>query len=228
MVAESKENNLKVLMQSKNMTAEGLSNELKISLSTVKRLMAGGSTDARLSSILPIAKFFGVSVEEVLGLTALRKSKALDGITNLNVRIPVLHWEQLENIQDLMKKLDPYNWDEWTDVNIPVSEEAFALRVTEGSLPSPFFQYSIIVIDPEHPVYDSNYVITKRSIDKVTQFEIMQYLTNGTVVSLRNIQSNRILPKNDNEQLLGTILFCKANLIGHEFLLSQQASEILA
>ena len=68
---QSRDSNIKKLMQKHNLTIEMLAQELNLSVSTINRLLLGTKSDPKLSTLKPLAKFFGVSIDELTG----RRSK---------------------------------------------------------------------------------------------------------------------------------------------------------
>lgn len=114
MVLESKSSNIKALMQQHGLTIESLSHELDISVSTINRLLVGSKVDPRLSTIRALAKFFSVSIEELMGDRPLiAKASDDDELPNNQalMQIPVIHWEQIAKHKSLVPTLDFQLWD---------------------------------------------------------------------------------------------------------------------
>lgn len=157
--------NIKILMQRHGLTIEELADELGVSISTINRLLMGTKIDPRLSTLRPIAKFFDVSIEELMGEKPLTfKVKDAGPFDNKQtlMQVPIIHWEQVKNAGEIVPNLNFDKWDNWIVVSNTMSEQAYALKIQQSSLPSPFYLHSIIVIDPGRDPKDSDYVLIMR------------------------------------------------------------------
>lgn len=162
MIDGHKNNNIKMLMQKHGLTIEELADELGVSISTINRLLMGTRIDPRLSTLRPLAKFFDVSIEELMGERPLniklKDAGPFDSKQAL-IQVPIIHWEQVKNAENIVSHLNFDKWDSWMVVSSIMSEQAYALKIQQTSLPPPFYLHSIIVIDPGRDPKDSDYVL---------------------------------------------------------------------
>jgi transcriptional regulator with XRE-family HTH domain len=163
MVDECKSNNIKILMQKHGLTIEELADELDVSISTINRLLVGTKIDPRLSTLRPLAKFFEISIEELMGDKPLNvklkdKDHFIDNKQTL-LQVPIIHWEQVKNAADIVHQLNFDKWDNWMTIFKVMSDDAYALQIQQSSLPPPFYFQSIIVIDPGKEPKDSDYAL---------------------------------------------------------------------
>src|SRR3989338_5880206 len=97
---QSRDSNIKKLMQKHNLTIEMLAQELNLSVSTINRLLLGTKSDPKLSTLKPLAKFFGVSIDELIGERPINLKPGDDKDSfdpkRALVQVPIIHWEQVK------------------------------------------------------------------------------------------------------------------------------------
>ncbi len=161
MVDGCKSNNIKMLMHKHGLTIEELAEELNVSISTINRLLIGTKIDPRLSTLRPIAKFFDVSIEELMGERPLSFKLKDVGLYDRQtlIQVPIIYWEQVKNAIEVVPHLNFDKWDSWVVVSRIMNEHSYALRIQQSSLPPPFYLHTIIVLDPGKEPKDSDYVL---------------------------------------------------------------------
>jgi transcriptional regulator with XRE-family HTH domain len=163
MVAEYKSNNIKALMQKHELTIESLAQELNLSVSTINRLLVSSKSDPKLSTLRPIAKFFRISIDELIGdrPLSLKPGDSESGFDNKHalIQVPIIHWEQVKDAIKIISSLNFHTWNNWAAASDLAGEHSYALRVKQSSLPAPFYFKSLIVIDPERTPGDSDHVV---------------------------------------------------------------------
>ena len=55
---------------------------------------------------------------------------------------------QVKEYKTVLSELNPTNWLGWVTTNLSVSENAYALKINDKSLPLPFSYDSTIIVDP--------------------------------------------------------------------------------
>jgi transcriptional regulator with XRE-family HTH domain len=163
MAERSKSDVIKYLMQKNYLTIENLSQELGLSVSTINRLLVSSNNDPRLSTLKPIAKFFNISLDELVGEKPLQLQSNDEGHSfdnkNILLQVPVLHWEQVTKAKEITASLNFENWNHWTVSIDNVSQLAFALIIGQSSLGTPFYNKTRIIVEPEKKSLDSDYVL---------------------------------------------------------------------
>ena len=192
MVAEYKSNNIKVLMQKHDLTIENLSQTLNLSVSTINRLLVSAKIDPKLSTLRPIAKFFGISIDELIGdrPLSLKPGDSASGFDDKQViiQVPLIHWEQVSKAKALVPTLNFHNWNNWATAADTTGEHAYALQVSQASLPPPFYFQSILIIDPTKEMRDSDYVVVINEENPL----ICQVIFHGLQPCFKALNLNRI------------------------------------
>ena len=137
-------NTLKKLLLERDMKPVELSREVNLPPTTIHRLLTGKSTRPYQSSLEPIADFFDVTIDQLLGESPLEKQ---------TVRLlPFISWEKLT--VSLTAK---------TSCEIPFAGKigvgAFATKLLDSSMSPQFSKNSLLIFDPEKNPVDRSYVL---------------------------------------------------------------------
>lgn len=167
-----------------------------IGLGTLSRTVAGQS-GSRLQSLTKIARFFDVTVDQLLQPDLGQgEPAAAGGDQSKRRRVPIISWEQAANWGDIVEKFQPGGAQEWTTAFETPSPTSFALRVKGDSMANPslrgpsFPEGTLILVEPERRAIFDDYVI---GIDTQTQqATFKQLITDGGRWFLRPL--NRAYP----------------------------------
>jgi transcriptional regulator with XRE-family HTH domain len=91
---------LRKLLFERNMKAVDLARKVDLPQPTVHRLVTGKSTRPYKSSLKPIADYFGVTIDQLIGEEPLAKGETPKTYQPIQTRdqihnIPLLNWEQI-------------------------------------------------------------------------------------------------------------------------------------
>lgn len=154
--------NLMLLMQMKDLTEAQLSREVSMAQPTMHKLMSGATTDPRISTLIPIANYFGVSIDQLLGLVPFDATLiSTDGHAHSSVKLPILPWEHLVEHRNNLADFTSSNWNEWIAVNKPIVKEGYATRIKNSSFSAPFSNNTVIVVDPSLSTISGCYILLK-------------------------------------------------------------------
>lgn len=197
MVAQSSNNNIKRLMQKHNLTIDVLAQELNLSVSTINRLLMGSKSDPKLSTLKPLAKFFGVTIDELIGERPINLKPGDDadvfGHKHALIQVPIIHWEQLKDVDSRVPTLNFEIWNNWTVTIDEVGEHAYALIIQQSSLPPPFYFKTIIVIDPARKPHDSDYILVMHKENPI----LCQFILDGLEKCYRSLYLNKIFQQSE-------------------------------
>lgn len=146
---------LSELMEQHAITEAELARRTQVPPATVNRLMAGATPDPRLSTIRPLARYFNVSIDQLIGDEPLTTSRVTEKFNFL----PIIPWQEVPASSEFIKSLDFSNWQDWEPVNIRISPGAFALTIHQRTLGMPFAYKALLIIEPDKEPNDGDYVI---------------------------------------------------------------------
>lgn len=154
--------NLMLLMQMKDLTEAQLSREVSMAQPTMHKLMSGATTDPRISTLIPIAHYFGVSIDQLLGLVPFDASLiSAAQHTHSSIKLPILPWEHLVEHRKNLAGFTLSNWSEWIAVNKPIAQDGYATKIKNSSFPAPFSNNTVIVVDPSLTAINGCYILLK-------------------------------------------------------------------
>lgn len=191
MAAQAKISNIKALMNKHDLTIDTLAQELGLSVSTINRLLMGSKGDPRLSTLKPLAKFFGVSIDELVGERPinLKPGDDADGFDTKQtlVQVPIIHWEQVKEAATLVPTLTFEVWNNWAVVADDVGPNSYALIVKQSSLPPPFYFKTVVIIDPLKTPFDSDYVLVLHNENPI----FCKFILNGIEKLYQSLNLNQ-------------------------------------
>ncbi|MFN7097692.1 MAG: S24 family peptidase [Gammaproteobacteria bacterium] len=150
---------LKKLLFEKNMKAVDLAREVNLPQPTIHRLVTGKSTRPYKNSLQPIADYFSLSIEQLLGETESKDNpwQHNNSSNQQNIHtIPIIPWLSTQ-LLDSARNESKYSIV--TSGNI--SANCFALLVHDYSMEPLFAKNSILIFDSEKQPTDRSYVLVK-------------------------------------------------------------------
>lgn len=80
-------------------------------------------------------------------------------------KVPLISWVQAGGWTGVVDMYHPGDADDWITVVAPVGDRGFALRVHGDSMSPEFNPGDIIIVDPDKPAENGNYVVVKIETD---------------------------------------------------------------
>lgn len=157
---------LVALMEKEGIGESELARRSGVSQSTINRITSAATPDARISTLVSLSNYFGLSIEQLIGkepVPELYKNKK-----RKYVKIPLLTWDRAADWEVLVQGFLPKDWSYWTSIEKEISENAYALRVENHSMPMPFLYDTILIIDPHFPLSDGDNLIVHNLKDNST------------------------------------------------------------
>jgi transcriptional regulator with XRE-family HTH domain len=155
-------NTLKKLLFERDMKPIDLAREVNMPPPTIHRLITGKSTRPYRSSLKPIADFFSVTIDQLLGENPLEVKNDLvsaqsDTVGNKVKIIPVRDWDTLKDETQPLSKQGEIIVTNDTD------ENAFALIMADTSMEPLFPRGCILIFEPGLKPVDRSYILVKLS-----------------------------------------------------------------
>jgi len=204
---------LKRLMFHRGIRTTELARRIGLKQPTVHRIVEGVSPSPHQSSLVPLAQFFGISVEQLRGEEALPwnlyDTWGLHGQDMATV--PVISWEEAvhwpENVNKSYARQEPILMPR------PVNENVFALIMEDSSMSPQFPKGTVLVIDPERSFKDRSYVLLKmkdhsRAVFRQLLLDARQYYLKCLSPDLDGVRAE---PLKDDTQICGTLIQARLN-----------------
>lgn len=139
------------LMADKKIRVTELARRVSLPQPTVHRIVAGVCEHPHMSSLKPLAEFFGISVDQLKGHDHI---PWLDRIA----RVPMVPWK---DVSQWSRKKDANEKSELVITDAMVSDAAYALKVPDASMEPIFPRNSTLIVDPEREHQDRSLAIVK-------------------------------------------------------------------
>lgn len=152
---------LKRLLFQHDLKVIDLARKTAVPQPTLQRLVAGNSTRPQEKSLVPIAKYFNISLEQLRGEEAIvgfnRSGETLQAVGVQQV--PMLEWKQVYNW--LNNSVENSTTLAKTLTDCEASQRSFALCAKDSSMQPIFPAGTILIFDPEQEIKDRCYVLVK-------------------------------------------------------------------
>jgi len=186
---------LKALMAQQNITTAKLARATKILQPVLHRLVNNQTDNPRIDTLLPIADYFGISINQLIGEAPL--------IQQPQQQIPLL--DDWQNINDYLHGKMPQHTLMMVDANL--GDHLFALTVKNATMAPQFNIGSIIIIDPNLTADNSDFVLALTDPDDLPTFRQLLFDDNNIVLKpLNNDFKTIFIEAAGNYKCLGVIV----------------------
>ena len=201
------------LMQECNIDDASLARETGIPASTISRLKTNPDANPTISSLEPLAKYFAVSVDQLLGWKSLSSDRIpgtfnADGFTSSRMPILQINWVEdwcKNNTDSFKAKLT-----RWVSTEKEVGEHAFALVISKEEVCLMFSSGSTLIIDPDRAPANRDIILI--SVGKNSSKPTLKILiSDGDEMYLKSVNPEimGIKPLDDEYKIWGTIVEIK-------------------
>lgn len=187
-----------------------LSRHTAIPQATLNKLLAGTIESPRLSTISPIARYFSLTIEQLMGEQPIPKGWIPGSHVPSNRKawtiLPIIDWDLAKHWSFEKDNITPRNYSEWISTERDVSNHAFALH-TKPFMEPRFHRNSIILVDPDVKYSDGDHVLVSKSNQTPT---VRKIISDGKEIFLEPIILS--LPTeilSEDYQVIGTIIECR-------------------
>lgn len=149
---------LNLLLFKNKLNAVDLAKKVNLSQPNIHRLLTGKAKKPLASTLEPIAKFFSLSVEQLVGTEELpeyflHESKTLE--------IPLYPWDELSKIDFRNPKITI----ETVFISNDQSRNCFATRMRGMHMRPLFPEGTLLIFDPDKKIYEGSYALVKITDD---------------------------------------------------------------
>lgn len=194
---------LTLLMEQHQLDDAHLSTLTGIPAPTIARLRNNPNANPTASSLRPIAKFFNISISQLLGdepLTAKTHTP-----TPSSRYVPVIEWSQVKRWKTEHNELAKQAQQQ-INCDSHVSPQGFALSIDTDAYRPLFQRGSILIVDPEQQPTSGDYAITKLADKSDVLFK--QILIDGDDWYLKSVnpELSGIIHLEDRPEFMGMVV----------------------
>jgi SOS-response transcriptional repressor LexA len=206
---EKLSNNLQILIKNQNVTISELGRYTKVPVTTLKRIKFNQNANPTLATLIPVANFFSVTLNQLVGIDPLPERKMIGKYATKGdewTHIPIISWSEAINWEG---NLEEKNF-EVISTDIKIGKNSFALKIENDDWNN-FLKDSILIIDSTLVPQNRDYVVVyKKGQHKATFKELLLDEENMYLKPL-NRDFNTVLMGN-NYKILGVMVQVRLDL----------------
>lgn len=203
MLTDKLSSSIEKLMELHGVNMNQLHKNTGVPLTTINRLINDNNVNPTITSLIPIADFFEVTLNQLMGIDPLDSDLLVGKYAKkrgLWTDVPIITWEQASEWPANVSTLTINNV---ISTDVPLGDHPFALVINEINWEG-FFPNSIIIVDttlhPEH----SDYAVALKSGQK--RASLKQILIDDDRTYLRPVNKDyQTQLMDDSYKLLGTV-----------------------
>lgn len=154
---------LRYLINDIGAMSEGeLSRRTGVPQPTIHRILSGATPNPRLEAIAPLAEFFNVSTDQMLGRVPLPKDRIPGSFvtTVLSKKIvPLLDWDESASWPEIINHPDFKTERKWISSESGIKGSGFALKISSTDYLPEFRKNTVIVIDCSRTPKNGDFII---------------------------------------------------------------------
>ena len=197
--------NLKYLMQEAKLKTTELARATGILQPVLHKVVAGNTDNPRVCTLVPIAKYFNITLEQLLGLQPLPQDRRQT--TDL-----ADHWHPVPLLNNWTLCQEPLTDTERTNAHMVLVEgmvdtDAFALTVKDSTMLPLFTEGCLLIVSPNQAVKNGQFVIVQLADENEPLFK--QILFDGSDVYLKPLNPDFktiYLGKDASYKVLGVVV----------------------
>lgn len=193
------------LMSEKQIRVTELARRVGLPQPTVQRIAMGTCEHPHASSLLPIAEYFSITVDQLKGLDPI---PVLDNES----KIPHLTWEQVSEWPANQPSFTPVSAT-FTDANI--GARGYAVTLKDASMDPVFPKNTVLIADPDRAVKDRSYIIAKlhehdEPIFRQLIIDAKNYYLKGLSPDFNQYKMPKL---NNNDKILSVVIQAKRDCV---------------
>lgn len=162
-----------LLKKFENLSGSELAKRTGLPISTVNRIISGTVTDPRISTLKPLADYFGITVDQLLGFKALPSNYIDNNNLEPSMVIPLYSIQDSEIQENLKKK-----WFTWVTKKSDKNINSFALCLNTDEFEPVFEKETTLIIEPQMlPPKHLDYLLVK--LNDENKSTIRRYYIDG-------------------------------------------------
>src|SRR5688572_5176031 len=203
---EKLSDNLNQLMSDRRISADELGRRTNLPASTIKKIRNRYNPNPTLTTLLPLAKFFEISLSQLVGDEPLPLGKSQDLLRKGHFNyLPLLSWEEAIDWPNVSRQSFPL-----IKTESHLSQNAYALSVLEEDWEN-LAKDTTLIIDPLLAPHHRDFVIVHKKDQPLPSLK--QALFDEEVLYLRSIIAGYHTTKKTSEhRLLGVVVEYKKHL----------------
>lgn len=207
---------LRQLMDDAKISESELARQASVPQTTINRILSGQTTDPRSQTLIALAQFFRISVEQMLGSCQISEARIV-GTYNNNNRdkwsyIPIINLSEVSSYLFQYKNFSVDNHAKWIATEKQLDPKSYAVY-SPSSLSPRFREGSVLIIDAVNSINEiSDGSIIVIAIDGQNA-TLRKVIHDGDDIYLKSVSNDLpIVTFNNKMQVFGVIIECRINV----------------
>lgn len=153
---------IRQLMNEVGIKEAELARQTQLPQTTINRLLTGETIDPRANTLKPIAKFFCVTVDQLLVNAPIDSNRIPGTFRSFNrdawKQVPIIEWDNALSWIFREQDYEIHSHEHWIATERLVSNKSFAM-LSKPFMEPRFRKGSVLIIDPEAKYEDGKFVI---------------------------------------------------------------------
>lgn len=203
---------LKQLMQEEQLKTTELARATDILQPVLHKVVTGQTDNPRINTLIPLAAYFNISMEQLLGLEPLPTNRKQRAQLNKN-------WHSIPLLTDWQQATSSIEEDAHEKILVKsnISKRAYALTVKDSTMLPRFTEGSLLIIEPEATPQNGQFVIVQLTDNDYPVFK--QLFFDGSDVYLKPLNPDfktLYLDKETDYHILGVVAESRETLLDRE------------
>jgi len=205
---------LKTLMFKEDIRVSGLARKIGVPQQTLQRVVAGLSPNPHEATLVPLAEYFNITIDQLKGKADIPGIRTLGGEEDKPWHeLPLLSWDEACEYDTLAKETLAAKKHILTEVK--VSDAAYALTMQDSSMEPVYPAGTVMIVDPKLELDDRRYVIVK--LKGENRAIIRWVTTDGRDYFLKllnpDLSGAGLVKLTSEDKVLGVVVQAKRDLI---------------
>ena len=220
---------LSSLMEECDIDDAQLARETGVPASTISRIRINSNANPTASTLRPIAKFFSISISQLLGDEFLPKDR-LPGTHNptyyTSARMPIIEWDWIMEWLETRGKNIKEKFLTWISTEKEVGPNSFALIISTDSFGLAFRKGSTIMVDPSVSPIDGDLILVKDESNR--NILLKQFLMDGQEPYIRSVnpEIKSVMPLTESYKIIGVVIETRFSLQAAGKAVSQKEAKL--
>jgi SOS-response transcriptional repressor LexA len=218
---------LKHLIEERGLNVSKLARKTGVLQPVLHRIVAGTALYPKIDTLVPLAKYFDVTLDELVGLaplpehepsTQILKKKRAKNISTY-YEVPLFTWEEMPGLIDKEYAIAQFVTRRKSDkdtvmTEYPISDKTFAVTLPNHSMAPRFNEGDILIVDQLLQREEGDFVLV--NLDKNDPSIFKQFFIDGADRYLKSLNPDvkpLCIHKNDPCEWIGVVVESKQSFI---------------
>ncbi len=190
--------NLQELMRTRKINPTALARATGIGQPVIYRIATGETDNPTLSTLHPIAKYFGVSINQLIGDAPLTQNQHSQEVST----IPVIDMSQAAIWHRSPEEITPARY---VVIDSTISNKGFAITLNDSTMEPNFPEGTTLIIDPLLKANNQDYVIAYHQNHQLATFK--QLFLDGKDIYLKPLNPEfETIKATETHVIMGTMI----------------------